>query len=81
MQRIYQTVKVGEKYNRLTIIELLPGSKVRCRCDCGNEIITRRDHVKEEFRGRADVITKKLQAQSTVHTDLRTTNFIRRGTT
>ena len=47
MQRTYQKVEVGEKYNRLTIIELLPGAKVRCRCDCGNEIITRRDQVKE----------------------------------
>ena len=47
MKRTYQKVEVGEKYNRLTIIELLPGAKVRCRCDCGNEIITRRDQVKE----------------------------------
>lgn len=34
--------KVGNKYGRLTILEILPSSgstKVRCICDCGNEYI------------------------------------------
>lgn len=38
--------RVGEKYNNLTIMEMLPNYKgngktfVRCKCDCGNERIS-----------------------------------------
>lgn len=29
----------GQRFNRLMVIETLFGSKVRCKCDCGNEVI------------------------------------------
>ena len=29
------SVKVGEKYNLLTVIEVLPAGKILCKCDCG----------------------------------------------
>lgn len=40
----------GEKYNYLTVIEYIGRENKRtfwkCRCDCGNEIIVRADHLK-----------------------------------
>jgi hypothetical protein len=35
----------GEKYYRLTIIKELGGGNVLCRCDCGNELVTRKSAV------------------------------------
>lgn len=32
---------IGETFGRLTILESLPGCKVRCACSCGNETIKR----------------------------------------
>lgn len=29
----------GQAFNRLTVIETMYGSKVRCKCECGNEVI------------------------------------------
>ena len=44
--RKFAIVNVGEIYGRLTVEELLQGTYVRCKCSCGNEIVTRRDHLK-----------------------------------
>ena len=33
------SVKVGEKYNRLTVIRPPEGRKVLCRCECGKETV------------------------------------------
>jgi hypothetical protein len=29
--------RIGEKYNKLTIIEIISSRRVKCKCDCGNE--------------------------------------------
>lgn len=31
----------GQKFGRLTVIEYLPGSLYRCRCECGTEVVTK----------------------------------------
>ena len=46
MKRVFAKVEVGEKYNRLTIIENLENAMVKCKCDCGNVIVSRRNSVK-----------------------------------
>jgi len=42
--RRYLDFDVGKRVQKLVAIERLPGSKVRCRCDCGNERIVRVGH-------------------------------------
>lgn len=39
---------IGQKFGRLTVVEDIPGTvplKVRCKCDCGNEVILRKNDV------------------------------------
>lgn len=35
---------VGTRYEKLTVVAMLPFSKVLCRCDCGNERVLRVGH-------------------------------------
>lgn len=44
---------VGQKYNKLTVVEKVPSNppkqikiKWLCKCDCGNEVVVRGDHLR-----------------------------------
>lgn len=41
-----QIMEIGEKYNRLTVVEFLPDYKARFICECGNEVIALKSRVK-----------------------------------
>lgn len=44
--------RIGEKYNKLTIIGIISPRKVKCKCDCGNEKeIDFRDIKRERIKG------------------------------
>lgn len=43
------TALVGEKYHRLTVIEVLPRTQRRCRCDCGKEVVVFRTNLRRGF--------------------------------
>lgn len=32
-------MNVGDKYYKLTVLEILPNRRARCACDCGNETV------------------------------------------
>lgn len=39
-------MKVGDKYGKLTVLEVLPKAKSVCLCDCGNKCVARNDKLK-----------------------------------
>lgn len=49
MQEVMKSNIVGKKFGKLTVVEMIPAdnykTKVRCKCDCGNEVILQRTHV------------------------------------
>lgn len=54
----------GHRFGRLTAEEYLPGSRYRCRCDCGKEMIVRTDRLNAGTTRscgcfRRDVMTEK----------------------
>lgn len=36
---------IGKKFNKLTPIKYIPGSKWLCKCDCGNETVVQTSHL------------------------------------
>lgn len=41
-------VSSGDKFNKLTILKVIPGGShymLRCKCDCGNQLIARKSDV------------------------------------
>ena len=36
----------GKKFGKLSVVKYLGGSKWKCKCECGNETIVRRDYLK-----------------------------------
>jgi len=38
-------ILTGQSFGHLTVVEDLPGYKVRCRCACGSETVTSKGHV------------------------------------
>lgn len=37
---------VGQRFGRLVVLEELPGSRIRCKCDCGNETVVLRPNLR-----------------------------------
>lgn len=62
---------IGQKYGRLTVIEVLKEKKGdmrwRCKCDCGNEYTNKSKYIKNGRFISCGCISKELQENAIVH--------------
>ena len=65
------TMKTGERFGRLTVIELIPNSKnpkARCLCDCGKETIAQRGGLRNGHSTSCGCLRREvLHAKNTTH--------------
>lgn len=54
----------GKKFNRLTVLEYIHGGKYRCRCDCGNEIITKQSSITSGHTKSCGCYSKEVARRS-----------------
>lgn len=65
-------MKRGDKFGRLTIIELLPQRRVRCLCDCGTERVAFQYNVKSGASASCGCLKSEVTAaRSTKHGEAR----------
>jgi len=58
-----ENLKIGEKFNRLTIIEFLGGKNgYRCQCDCGKKTIARSSDLKTGRHASCGCLAKEKMA-------------------
>lgn len=51
---------IGHRAGKLTVIEVMPDRKARCRCDCGNETIVYRNNISRANTRSCGCVRRKM---------------------
>lgn len=60
-------MKIGERYSKLKVLELIPERKAKCLCDCGKEVVVLRPNLKRGNTRSCGCYWYESVAKSQIH--------------